>query len=450
MKNLYGIILFFFIISYTITNAQETYYWNIQYGTRSTLLGGAVIGSVSDLSATYYNPGAIALFEDIQFILSARIYQFENYTLKGGAGEGIDLDFSNVTPSPSFIAFDLDFGFLGEDKLAVSLLTRQSTSFEFSTRIIDSLDIIESSPGKESFAGGFRLEKDFNDFWGGITYSTKLSELVGLGITGYFAYDSHRIGGETILQALQSSGDIASFTDISNYRFNSLRALFKFGVGINLNPLTLGLTVTSPDLSIAGSGSVGTHRFLSGVDSTIFESNFQDDVDATYKNPLSIGFGGAYRFGKVNVHISAEWFDKINSYYVVDSKPYFSQGNGELLTNDLTHEAKSIINYGIGFDFIMSSEIIISAGFVTDFTAKVENTETNLSSASNWDVYHITTGVSFPIGGSQTTLGISYSFGNDTFQNEINITPDPNDPDDISRETEVGFSRIKVLFGFEL
>ena len=86
----------------------------------------------------------------------------------------------------------------------------------------------------------------------------------------------------------------------------------------------------------------------------------------------------------------------------------------------------------------------------TDFTAKVENTETNLSSASNWDVYHITTGASFPIGGSQTTLGISYSFGNDTFQNEINITPDPNDPDDISRETEVGFSRIKVLFGFEL
>jgi len=450
LKNLYAIILFFFIISYTTINAQETYYWNIQYGTRSTLLGGAVIGSVSDLSATYYNPGAIALFEDVQFILSARIYQYENYTLKDGAGEGIDLDFSNVTPSPSFIAFDLDFGFLGEDKLALSLLTRQSTSFEFSTRIIDSLDIIDSSPGKESFAGGFSLEKKFVDMWGGISYSTKLSELVGLGITGYFAYDTHRIGSETILRALQSSGDIASFTDINNYRFNSLRALFKFGVGINLNPLTLGLTVTSPDLSIAGSGSVGTHRFLSGVDSTIFESNFQDDVDATYKNPLSIGFGGAYRFGKVNVHISAEWFDKINSYYVVDTEPYLSQGNGELLTNDLTHEAKSIINYGIGFDYIMNNEVIISAGFVTDFTAKVENTETNLSSASNWDVYHITTGASFPIGGSQTTLGISYSFGNDTFQSEINITPDPNDPDDITRETDVNFSRIKVLFGFEL
>ena len=50
---------------------QDAHYWNIQYGTSSTLLGGAVIGSVSDLSATYYNPGAVALFEDANFIFRA-------------------------------------------------------------------------------------------------------------------------------------------------------------------------------------------------------------------------------------------------------------------------------------------------------------------------------------------------------------------------------------------
>jgi hypothetical protein len=429
---------------------QETYYWNIQYGTRSTLLGGAVIGSVSDLSATYYNPGAVALFEDVQFILSARVYQFENYTIQEGAGEGLDLDFSTVAPSPSFLAFDINFDFLGKDRLAISLLTRQSTDFEFSTRIIDSLDVVGSSPGKESFAGGFSNEKKFDDIWGGITYSNKLSEVVGVGITGYLAYIPHRVGSETILQALTSSGDIASFTDINNYRFNSLRALLKFGVGINLNPLTLGFTVTSPSLNIAGSGSVGTHKFLSGVDSTIFQSNFQDDVEAEYKNPLSIGIGGAYRFGKVNLHLSAEWFDKIDSYAVVDSKPYTSQGSGEQIINDLTHEAKSIVNYGLGLDYIINKQIIISAGFVTDFTAKVKDTETNLSTASNWDVYHISAGATFPIGGSSTTLGLSYSFGSDKFLNDIDITPGTDDPDNLTRETDVSFSRIKVLFGFEL
>ena len=33
--------------------AQDTHYWNDQYGPKSMLLGGAVIGSVNDMSATY-------------------------------------------------------------------------------------------------------------------------------------------------------------------------------------------------------------------------------------------------------------------------------------------------------------------------------------------------------------------------------------------------------------
>ncbi|MBT8392312.1 MAG: hypothetical protein HKP17_09690 [Ignavibacteriaceae bacterium] len=449
MKKVYSAILFILLINST-SYAQETYYWNVTYGTRSTLLGGAVIGSVSDLSATYYNPGAVALFEDVQFILSAEVYQYENFTIKDGAAEGLDLNFSTITPSPSFLAFDLDFDFLGTDRLAISLLTRQSADFEFSSRIIDSIDVIGSSPGKESFAGGFVTEKKFDDIWGGVTYSTKLSELVGVGITGYLAYIPLRKEGETILQALSSQGDIASFTNIENYRFNSLRALVKFGIGIDLRPLTLGLTLTSPSLSITGSGSVGTHTFLSGVDSTIFQSNYQDDVKAEYKNPLSVGVGGAYQFGKFNLHLSAEWFDKIDSYIVLDSEPYVSQGSGEQLINDLTHEAKSIINYGLGLDYIINKEFFISAGFTTDFSAKIRNTNTNLSSAANWDVYHISAGATFPIGGSSTTLGISYSLGNDKFQNDVDLTPDPDNPDEIARENEVSFSRIKVLFGFEL
>jgi len=80
----------------------------------------------------------------------------------------------------------------------------------------------------------------------------------------------------------------------------------------------------------------------------------------------------------------------------------------------------------------------------------VKDTKTNLTTVSNWDVYHISAGASFPIAGSTTTLGVSYSFGNDKFQNDVDLTPDPNDPDDITRNNDVSFSRIKVLFGFEL
>ena len=37
--------------------AQDAHYWSQQYGTRSELLSGAVVGSPQDLSTTFYNPG---------------------------------------------------------------------------------------------------------------------------------------------------------------------------------------------------------------------------------------------------------------------------------------------------------------------------------------------------------------------------------------------------------
>ena len=107
------ITAFFMLTFFTRLIAQENNYWNIQYGTRSTLLGGAVIGSVSDLSATFYNPGAIALFPDVKFILSAQVYQLDNYRIVDGAAEGEDLEYSSIVPSPNFVAFDLAFNFLG-------------------------------------------------------------------------------------------------------------------------------------------------------------------------------------------------------------------------------------------------------------------------------------------------------------------------------------------------
>lgn len=448
MKKALLLNLIIIIIQLSLS-AQENNYWNIQYGTRSTLLGGAVIGSVSDLSATFYNPGAIALFPDVKFILSAQVYQLDNYKIKDGAAKGKDLDYSSVVPSPNFVAFDFDFNFLGDDRLAFSILTRQNANLEFSTRIIDSIDVIPSSPGKENFAGGISLDKKFNDVWGGITYSTKLSEKLGLGITGYVSYRSHRIESITILQALQSNGEIASYTDIINYRFTNCRALFKAGLGLNFNPLTLGLTVTSPSLNLFGSGSVGTHLFVSGIDTTVFDSNYQDDVKSNFNSSWAIGIGGAYKFWEIKLHLSAEWYNAIKKYYVLDTAPYISQSSGELLTNDLTHEAKSIINFGVGLDYFAEEGLIFSFSVTSDYSAYVKNTTTNLAPNNAWNLLHISGGSSFKVWKSDITVGLVYSFGSETLENDINIIPG-SENGTISRQSEFKYSQIKAMLGFEL
>ena len=65
---------------------QDANYWTDQYGPRASLLGGAVIGSISDVSGTFYNPGSLALAESLPFALSASVYEYENILLEDGAG----------------------------------------------------------------------------------------------------------------------------------------------------------------------------------------------------------------------------------------------------------------------------------------------------------------------------------------------------------------------------
>jgi len=74
------LFLYFFILTNSLF-AQDTHYWNHQYGTRSTLLGGAVIGSVTDMAATYYNPAALALFPNPEILLSGKVYQYNSLNL---------------------------------------------------------------------------------------------------------------------------------------------------------------------------------------------------------------------------------------------------------------------------------------------------------------------------------------------------------------------------------
>lgn len=105
--------------------AQDSHYWTLQYGPRSSLLGGAVIGSVDDVSATFYNPGALSLASDVAFAVSADVFEVTGVILEGGGGEGVDLGNAKSGLRPSMIAGTIKQGLLGGGGiLAYSALTR--------------------------------------------------------------------------------------------------------------------------------------------------------------------------------------------------------------------------------------------------------------------------------------------------------------------------------------
>jgi hypothetical protein len=438
-------IIFLFIAWAASNYPQDSHYWNIQYGTKATLLGGAVIGSVSDLSATFYNPGAVSLFEDPKLILSAKVYQFEQITVVNGAGESKDLNYSSISPAPTFVAFTIRIDSTGRNKLAFSVLTRQSMNFEFEKRQIGTGDIEALSSSFE--AGGLYMQQKLDEIWGGCTFSHKLSDAVGLGVTAYLAYRNQTTKFQTIIQGLDSINQISSFLAYRNLYFNNYRVLFKTGLGVNLNPITFGLTLTTPSINLLGSGSYGYHNFRNNPDDpgqNVYQSNYQDELESEYKTSWAVGFGAAYWGKKMSVHLSAEWYNAVKRYNPLMLAPLNSQSSNETFTQEITQQLKSVINAGIGADYKLNDKVSFAGGFITDFSAKDINGERNIS-LSEWDIYHISGGSNFIIGSSEVTLGFSYSFGSDLIRQ---LTDIENPAADANSGAEVKFTKIKVIFGF--
>jgi len=176
LKQLQIVIIFAVLIFSLECRSQDNQYWTQTYGTTSTLLGGIVIGSVSDLGATFYNPGNLALTDDPKFLFTARVFEFSSLQVDPDNSKISDFGTTNFKPSPSFVVGNLSADWLGKNRIAFSFLTRQTMDFRLKTRF----------DGKEDdnfLSDEFTMEEQLNDIWAGITWSYPFEEKLGIGIT---------------------------------------------------------------------------------------------------------------------------------------------------------------------------------------------------------------------------------------------------------------------------
>jgi len=89
--------------------AQDNHYWTTQFGNRARLLGGAVVGSANDLSALYYDPGALALVTKPELLLSGTVFQYESVGVANALGPGNKLSDSSFALVPSLFAGEIHF-----------------------------------------------------------------------------------------------------------------------------------------------------------------------------------------------------------------------------------------------------------------------------------------------------------------------------------------------------
>ncbi|MBE3125666.1 MAG: hypothetical protein IMZ57_08405 [Acidobacteria bacterium] len=419
-----------------LARSQDAHYWTNHYGTRATLLGGAVIGSVLDLSGTYYNPGGMSLIKDPEMLMAAKVIQYPHVSLVGEEGSSVQFNSANLGPAPSLIAGTFKFRGLGKHWFGYSYLSRQDVKLGVSVSSTGTRDILPDAPGLEKYVTQFRLEEKMSEPWFGLTWSYKVRKNVGIGVTQYIAVRTHRASIQTLVEALDSENRVAMALEARQYHYRNIRILWKVGLAVDFKEATMGLTLTTPGLTLSCTGSTGVNSTVVALDmdgdgagDDFLAADYRDRQPAAFRTPFSLAAGMTFKLQKFRVYLSSEWFAWVRPYTVVDAAEFAAQSTGEMLSTDVTQELASVLNLGIGLDWVYSPRFKGYASFNTDYSAKKPGTATNLS-LTDWDIYHIVTGAEIAIKNSALTVGLGYSFGN----REIGSRPDI-----LEREALVGF-----------
>jgi hypothetical protein len=427
--------------------AQHSNYWHLQYGPVAQLLGGQVIASSRDLSATFYNPGALALEQGDTFLLSTESVQLETFSTKSDSPVQLfDTSSTRFATAPTLVAGNLPRSWLGEKtRLAWSFLTRQKLDVQLGQRLEDPLDL----PGGES-ATELYLDQYINESWAGLTVSQGLSETLGVGVTLYGVYRGQRSRSELNTQAVSADQAALTSLGVTDFRYYHLRTLAKLGVAWERGHLRLGLNVTTPSAPLFGSGEAGYILSVAGADADgngipdppVLMSQTGKGLAARYKSSWAIGGGLAWSRGTTRWHASAEWFAPVDRFTVVDL-PGADPGRPIQLTQQL----KSVANVGLGVEHDFGNGRAVYGAVLTDLSASVGDPEVNVA-VSNWNLYHLSSGVKFAVAGNRFTLGATFSFGSKRRPFPATIRRDALPEAGLGSDLDVRYRRVVVLLGF--
>lgn len=408
---------------------QDSHYWTNQYGTRATLLGGAVIGSVLDLSATYYNPGGLSLLDKPGILMAAKVLQYPRVDLVGGGPESVSLHSFTPGPAPSLLAGTIRFRGLHRHFFGYSYLARQDAKLGVSISETGARDIFPGTPGAEDFTTQFRLDQKVAEHWFGLTWSYKAASHVGIGVTQYFAVRSHWTVFQESIETRSQDDRVAMVFGSRQFSYVHVRMLWKVGAAADFKDLTLGLTLTTPSLAIGGRGTAGLNSTRAGLDvdgdgasDDYLAAGYEGHLAAAFRTPLSIAAGMTFKIQKVRIYWSTEWFAPLKPYTVVAGGTFTPQSGGEPLSTAITHELGPVLNFGMGLEWFYSSRFKGYASFTTDYSSKRADTTTNLS-MTDWDIFHGVTGSEIKFAKSSLTIGLGYSFGRRAFGERPEILP---------------------------
>ncbi|MCB0754657.1 MAG: hypothetical protein H6603_06165 [Flavobacteriales bacterium] len=423
----------------------QNQYWAQQYGSRSALLGGAVVAGATDNSALYYNPALLSLIENGHLSVSANAYGFEFAKLKNGAGNGLDLVSFQTLIYPQIVSGMINLKKAPKFKLGYGILTRFSNRTKLNLLTEQQVEITPLGSGDEYYKSNFIYELSNIEQWGAISLGYKINEKFSVGLTQFISYlnNDSRL---SIDRSVDVSADSASFTaqllSENNSIINHVGLLYKVGFSFQSNGHKLGVTATSPNIKLWGRANASAAQIEYNMDrlgaadpepffslSSLIVESQNRRLDVNYKLPWSFALGYEYEFPKgTKIMFASEVFLPVKQYTVfVDESPVTIRPEqtyqGAQVDSFLfkTNELQLVINAAIGIEQPINDKFSYLFSFRTDFNSTDFDSQRNVTASINttfWNSYHFATGVTWKRTNSKMALGFNYTLGESAVQQQ--------------------------------
>jgi hypothetical protein len=421
-------------------SAQDTHYWTDQFGTSAELLGGIVVGSVRDLSSTYYNPGAIALSRDENLILNTSAFQIRVINLANAGATNEDLLALDTRVAPSIFAVRLSDS-LADNQWAVSYLTRYQSLFSLTSAYIEPF---RELPG-DTYSGFGDIQADLFEGWGGLTFARRIKSRLAYGLTLFGVYRGQGRDLTIDTKELDDQQQINAVTIRDKFRYWSTRILLKGGIAWLSNPWRLGVTITTPGVHVYGQGEIlyAQSAIVAGYGEEL-SAYYSPKRSARYVNPFSLAFGAAYEWEDKTLHFSAEWFAGQKAYSLTAPVTFRKQTDGTPVELRYEDEKDAVINFGIGLQSRLRNNFRYFASLISNYSfLPPENPYT--ITYSSWDIYQLAAGAVFTINRFAVTAGLNLGYGTDSVPLELNLSDGELAPDDAY--VNITYTSVKVIFG---
>ena len=436
--------------SLSLVRGQSYNYWTRNFNEESSLASGAVVGGGAGPASIYYNPAIIGQNDYTQLSIHASLFSMNITNMNNMLGNGVDLYNLQLVIEPRFISYMLKPH--KKWNLEIAFLNNENYRMTLNGAVDYLVDVLQYMPGEERYYARFQYYNRFRDDWIGIGGSYTFSSNLRLGLSMMVPVRQVEYNYLLDIQAIPlkdslSEGNdpyyVASYEEMDYFHFNNYRVLWKGGLLYSKKNWSVGLCITSPSINVYADGKrVSRKRTSNNImhpDTAVMLPNYiltdyaeKKMMDVNLKSPFSVAAGATFHLPvrhEQTLYFTTEYFHSLKPYDVITAnvESWTSEGDGWLT---FVNGGKSVTNVALGYDVQLKENIRLMAGFRTDFNSRKGEKFSPLEDLQKikgltLDVYRFSGGVIFTFKGQDFIVGLQYSVGRETGQEQFANLIDP-------------------------